>query len=53
MRPCNQDFPGIDRETSDRFAREVADDEEAIIDAVRKAGEQESLPPLSQCSRNP
>jgi len=43
MRPCNQDFPGTDSETSDRFAREVAADEEAIIDAVREVREQESV----------
>lgn len=43
MRVCSQDFPGVDSETSDRFAREVASDEEAIIDAVRKVREQESI----------
>ena len=43
MRPSSQDFPGTDSETSDRFAREVAADEEAIVDAIRKAREQQLI----------
>jgi transcriptional regulator with XRE-family HTH domain len=43
MRSCSQDFPGVDSETSDRFAREVASDEEAIIGVVRDVREQESV----------
>ncbi len=43
MRSCSQDFPGVDSETSDRFAREVASDEEAIICVVRDVREQESV----------
>lgn len=34
MRICNLDFPGTDRATSAGFARDVASDEKAMIDAI-------------------
>jgi transcriptional regulator with XRE-family HTH domain len=34
MRTCNRHFPGIDRQTSERYARDVANDEKAMIDMI-------------------
>ena len=42
MRTCNRNFPGIDRETSDGYARDVATDEKAFIDAMAELRQKES-----------
>ena len=42
MRTCNHNFPGADRETSDSFARDVAIDEKAMIDAISDLRQKEA-----------
>ena len=42
MRTCNRNFPGTDRETSDCYARDVAADEKALIDAIAELRHKES-----------
>jgi transcriptional regulator with XRE-family HTH domain len=42
MRTCNHNFPGTDRDTSDKFARDVASDEKAMIDAISDLRHKES-----------
>jgi transcriptional regulator with XRE-family HTH domain len=42
MRVCNLDFPGTDRATSASFARDVASDEKAMIDAISDLRHRES-----------
>lgn len=42
MRTCNRHFPGTDRETSDGYARDVAADEKAMIEAISGLRQQQS-----------
>lgn len=42
MRTCNRNFPGTDQATSDRYAREVAEDEAAFVAAIREARQEKS-----------
>ena len=42
MRTCKHNFPGTDRDTSDSFARDVASDEKAMIDAISDLRHKES-----------
>jgi transcriptional regulator with XRE-family HTH domain len=39
----HQNFPGLGRQTSDRFASEVSDDEQAIVAAIRGLREKEGM----------
>lgn len=34
MKQSRRDFPGLDRETSDRLSRDVTSDEQAILDEI-------------------
>ena len=42
MKTCNRNFPGTDRTTSDGYARDVAIDEKAMIDAISELRQKES-----------
>jgi hypothetical protein len=42
MRTCNRNFPGVDRDASDRLAGEVAADEKAMIDAIAALRQKEA-----------
>jgi len=42
MRTCNRHFPGTDRDTSDGYARDVAADEKALIDAIEELRQKEA-----------
>jgi transcriptional regulator with XRE-family HTH domain len=42
MRTCRE-FPGTDQQTSERLARDVADDETAIVSAIRQLRREKSV----------
>ena len=42
MKTCNRNFPGTNRTTSDSYARDVAIDEKAMIDAISELRQKES-----------
>jgi transcriptional regulator with XRE-family HTH domain len=43
MRTCSQDFPGTDQQTSERFARDVAEDETAFVSSIRQLRREKSI----------
>jgi transcriptional regulator with XRE-family HTH domain len=42
MRACKQNFPGLDRDISDRLSQEVAIDESAILDSLAQLRKERS-----------
>lgn len=42
MRACKQNFPGLDRDISDRLSQEVAIDERAILDSLAQLRKERS-----------
>ena len=43
MRTCKREFPGVDRQTSDRLALDVKTDEQAIIEKLAELRRQSSV----------
>lgn len=43
MKTCKREFPGVDRQTSDRLALDVKTDEQAIIENIAELRRQSSV----------